>query len=67
MICKIAATTSVLAFGLLFTNILLGVFDRDVFLKDVGEATVLFSATILFAIAIIAAESKLKKPERQRS
>jgi len=51
---------SALLFVVFFANILLGAFSTGAFLSDVGEAVVLFAATIVFVAAMLAAETKAK-------
>ena len=51
---------SVIVFVIYFANVALGAFANAAFLGDVGEMLVLFSASILFVVAILKKEADRK-------
>lgn len=48
---------SIAVFACFFANVALGAFANSAFLGDVGEMLVLFTATILFVVAILKREA----------
>lgn len=52
---------SIAVFAIYFSNVALGAFTGSVFLGDVGEMLVLFTASILFVIAILKEEADDKE------
>ena len=50
-------TVSIIVFIIYFSNVAMGAFSGSVFLGDVGEMLVLFTASILFVIAILKEEA----------
>lgn len=52
---------SIAIFLLYFLNVALGAFASSAFLGDVGEMLVLFTASILFVVAIIKREADENK------
>jgi len=53
-------TASALVFAIYFANVALGAFAGSTFLGDVGEMLVLFTASILFVVAILKKEADRK-------
>lgn len=51
---------SIIVFALYFANVALGAFADAAVLGDVGEMIVLFSASILFVVAILQSEAAKK-------
>jgi hypothetical protein len=51
---------SIIVFMLYFANVSLGAFAGAALLGDVGEMLVLFTASILFVVAILKAEADRK-------
>lgn len=54
---------SIVVFSVYFANVALGAFANSAFLGDVGEMLVLFSACILFVVAILQKEADRKKKD----
>lgn len=48
---------SAVVFAIYFANVVLGAFANSAFLGDVGEMLVLFTAAILFVVAILKREA----------
>ena len=48
---------SIVVFVIYFSNVAMGAYSGSVFLGDVGEMLVLFTASILFVIAILKEEA----------
>lgn len=55
---KSLVVISAALFVVFFINVLLGAFAGNNFLSDVGEALVLFAATLVFVAAMLAAEKR---------
>jgi|SaaInl3SG_22_DNA_1037383.scaffolds.fasta_scaffold236246_1 hypothetical protein len=55
---KSLVVISAALFVVFFFNVLLGAFAGNAFLSDVGEALVLFAATLVFVAAMLAAEKR---------
>jgi hypothetical protein len=54
---------SIVVFALFFTNVALGAFADSAILGDVGEMVILFSASILFVVAILQSEAVRKQKD----
>lgn len=54
---------SFLAFAVFSTNVAMGAFANAAFMGDVAEMLVLFTATILFVIAILKREAARKNKQ----
>lgn len=54
---------SIVVFVIYFLNVSMGAFSGSVFLGDVGEMLVLFTASILFVIAILKEEADKKRDD----
>ncbi len=54
---------SIVVFALYFANVALGAFADSAILGDVGEMLVLFSASILFVVAILQSEAVRKQKD----
>ena len=54
---------SIAVFALYFANVALGAFADAAVLGDVGEMLVLFSASILFVVAILQSEAVRKQKD----
>ncbi len=52
---------SFIVFAVFFLNVALGAFADSAFLGDVGEMLVLFSASVLFVVAILKKEADRSK------
>ena len=52
---------SIAVFVIYFANVALGAFAGNAFLGDVGEMLVLFTASILFVVAILQKEADRKE------
>lgn len=54
---------SIVVFALFFANVALGAFADSAILGDVGEMVILFSASILFVVAILQSEAVRKQKD----
>jgi len=54
---------SIVVFVMYFANVALGAFASAAFLGDVGEMLVLFTASILFVVAILQKEAARKNKD----
>ena len=54
---------SIVVFVMYFANVALGAFASAAFLGDVGEMLVLFTASILFVVAILQKEAARKNED----
>jgi hypothetical protein len=54
---------SIVVFVIYFANVALGAFASAAFLGDVGEMLVLFTASILFVVAILQKEAARKNKD----
>ena len=54
-------TASIIVFAVYFLNVALGAFAGSAYLGDVSEMLVLFTASILFVVAILQKEAARKE------